>query len=41
MKRKLWIGVFVGVIVLGAAVAGVAAYQHEHGRHGMGQAHAV
>ncbi len=36
MKRKLWIGVFVGVIVLGASVAGVAAYEHEHGGHGMG-----
>jgi Spy/CpxP family protein refolding chaperone len=36
MKRKLWIGVFVCVIVLGAAIAGVAAYEHEHGGPGMG-----
>ena len=34
MRRKLWIGVFVGVIVLGASVAGVAAYEHEHGGPG-------
>ena len=32
-KRKLWIGVFVCVIVLGAAIGGVAAY--EHGGAGM------
>lgn len=34
MKRATWIALFVGVIVLGAAIAGVAAY--EHGRPGMG-----
>ena len=36
MTRKLWMGMFVCVIVLGAAVAGVAAYEHEHGGPGMG-----
>ncbi|MGO9442822.1 MAG: Spy/CpxP family protein refolding chaperone [Terriglobales bacterium] len=34
MKRKLWIALAVGAMVCGAAVAGVAAY--EHGRGGMG-----
>lgn len=35
IKRKLWIGLAVGVIVCGAAVAGVAAYEHGEGGMGM------
>jgi Spy/CpxP family protein refolding chaperone len=34
IKRASWIALFVGVIVLGAAIAGIAAY--EHGRPGLG-----
>jgi Spy/CpxP family protein refolding chaperone len=35
MKRKLWIALAVGVMVCGAAVAGVAAYEHGGGGMGM------